>query len=308
MHLALIDQSYRTPKLADNLRQCLPATHTLYVWPDVPSIANIHYAITWQPPQNGFEQLPNLKAIFCLGAGVDGLIMQPNLLPRHVPLVRYVDNNLAQGMAEYALYHVLHYHRHFGAYAYQQTLNHWQQLLQRPAYKVRVGVMGLGEMGMAIIKALQPLGYQLFGFSQSAKNVNGVQSFTNLPEFLPQIDILINVLPLTPATQGILNKHNLAQLPQGASIINMGRGGHHVLQDIIDLLDTGHLAGATLDVFAEEPLPKNNAAWLHPKINVTPHIASISHMDNIVAYILQQIKNFENGGQLDNVVDVVQGY
>lgn len=308
MHFALVDQSYRTEKLAENLRQHLPATYTLHVWPNIPDASTIDYAIIWQPPAGALEQLINLKAIFSVGAGVDSVTLKTNLMPTHVPLIRYVDKHLAQGMAEYALYHVLHYHRHFDAYAYQQRLNHWQQLPQTPSHKIRVGIMGLGEMGLAVIKALQPLGYQLFGFSRTAKTIDGVQCYTTLPDFLPHVDILINVLPLTDATIGILNKENLSQLPQGAKIINMGRGGHQVLQDIIDLLDNGHLAGATLDVFEEEPLPKNNAAWFHPKINVTPHIASISSMKNIVAYILYQVEKLENGEQPDNIVDLETQY
>ena len=308
MNFVFIDHSHRAQTLATSLAKHFPSTDKLYIWPNVPDKAAIDYAIIWQPEAGTLQQLPNLKAIFSLGAGVDSLILQANTLPANVPIVRYVDTHLTQGMAEYALYWVLHYHRYFGSYAHQQRINHWQQLPQTPAAKCCVGIMGLGDMGLRVINALKPLGYQLFGFSRTPKNIDGVESFISLENFLPNIDILINVLPLTPSTMGILNKENLKVLPQGAKLINMGRGGHHVLPDIIELLDCGHLGGATLDVFETEPLPKNNPAWFHPAINVTPHIASISAMPNIVAHIFEQVAKLQNGQTLDNVVDVVQGY
>ena len=312
MNFVFIDHSHRTQSLATSLAKHWPRNKNqskhLAIWPHVPNKAAVDYAIIWRPEAGILEQLPNLKAIFCLGAGVDSLILQNNNLPKNVPIVRYVDAHLAQGMAEYALYYVLHYHRHFGSYAHQQRINHWQQLPQTPAQHMRVGIMGLGDMGMAIINALKPLGYQLFGFSRTHKNIDGVKTFTALPEFLPNVDILINVLPLTKSTMGILNKENLQALPQGAKLINMGRGGHQIMADIIELLDGGHLGGATLDVFETEPLPKNNPGWFHPRVNVTPHIASISAMPNIVAYIFEQVAKLQNGQKLDNVVDLAQGY
>jgi len=282
--------------------------------PDVGDPAAIHYACAWKPPAGLLASLPNLRAIFSLGAGVDHLMHEPSL--PDVPIVRIVDPDLTARMTEYVVLHVLLHHRRFKLHDAQQRDRIWGENSDPAASEVCVGIMGMGVLGQAAAAALAPLGFQLAGWSRTKKPAAAVETFSGesgLKPFLARIDILVCLLPLTAGTRGILNYDLLRGLARdgalgGPSLINAGRGGLQIEADILRALDDGTLAGASLDVFQQEPLPATSAFWTHPKVFLTPHNAAQSDPRALTKYVLGQIERFERGLPLENVVDRNRGY
>ncbi|HAH09746.1 MAG TPA: glyoxylate/hydroxypyruvate reductase A [Alphaproteobacteria bacterium] len=283
----------------------------IQVWPDADVTPEaVRYAVVWRPPHGVLRTFPNLACVFSLGAGVDAIVSDPDY-PRHVPLSRMIDPTLTQAMTEYVVLHVLYNHRRQRDFEALQRLRKWRALNAPRAEQVRVGIMGLGVLGTDAAQKLVPLGYQLSGWSMTRKHVPGVRSFCGQPElpaFLAQTDILVCLLPLTPETQGILNRSVLSQLPKGASLINAARGAHMVPEDVLALLDEGLLSGATLDVFPEEPLPPESQFWTHPKVTLTPHAAAATDPRAISRHIVETIAAMERGGAPGNLVDLSKGY
>ncbi len=281
------------------------------VWPDeIGDKAEIDYAIVWRPPVGELRTYPNLKAILSLGAGIDGIVCD-NELPRHVPIVRLVDRCLTEGMSEYVLYWVLHFHRNFATYLKWSAERHWQNLLQVDTRERRVGILGLGELGGDAARKLAALGFDVAGWSRSAKTIDGVTSFAGaegLKPFLARTEILVCLLPLTAATEGIIDAALLADLPKGACIINCARGGHVVDDDLLAALDSGHIEAAVLDVFHQEPLSQEHPFWSHPKVTVTPHMASLTVPSSAAEYIADNVRRMERGEAPHNVVDLDRGY
>lgn len=280
------------------------------VWPDTGNKAEIDYAFVWKQPAGILSDLPNLKVIFSLGAGVEH-VLTDTTLPDHIPLVRMVDPTLVTGMVEFVVMRVLHYHRFMPDYEAQQKAGVWKQLPQLLPSERRVGILGLGELGAACAKALTGFGFDVGGWSRTAKDMAGLQGFTGpeqLDAFLARTDILVCLLPLTDQTRGILNRRTLSALPKGAYLINAARGGHLVEDDLTPLLDAGHLAGATLDVFAVEPLPAAHPFWTHPKITVVPHAAALTHPGTASRIVAANIDRHRRGEPLHNVVDRARGY
>ncbi|EWY39212.1 D-2-hydroxyacid dehydrogenase [Skermanella stibiiresistens SB22] len=279
------------------------------VWPDAGDLAEIDYALVWKPPAGVLNRLPNLKVIFSLGAGVDGVLCDPELPDK--PLVRMVEPGLTEGMTEYVTLQVLHWHRQMDAYRVQQEKREWRQLSQKLARERRVGVLGLGVLGADAARVLRELRFDVAGWSRSPKELEGIACFhgsAGLAEFLGRTEILVCLLPLTPETTGILNWETLAALPRGACVINAARGGHVDEADLLAELDSGHIAGASLDVFAQEPLDPEHPFWSHPRVIVTPHVASVTHARTSVGHIAAQINRFEAGLPLEDVVDRRRGY
>jgi glyoxylate/hydroxypyruvate reductase A len=276
--------------------------------------AEVSYAAVWKPVPGELAAFPNLKVIFNLGAGVDAL-MADRTLP-DVPLVRVSVDDLTDRMAEYVVLHVLMHHRQELYLRQSQREKRWQPKYQWPAAAVTVGILGLGVLGANAAEVLRRIGFRVAGWSRSEKKVDGIDCFhgsAQLDAFLRQTDILVSLLPLTPDTRGILNRALFAKLrrsgPLGAPvIINAGRGGLQNEADILACLDDGTLGAASLDVFAQEPLPADSAFWIHPKVVLTPHNAADTDADEISKYVAQQIARFEAGGALDNVVDRKRGY
>jgi glyoxylate/hydroxypyruvate reductase A len=271
----------------------------------------IEYAVTFRPPHGLLKSLSNLKIVFSLGAGVDGILDDADY-PTSVPLVRFVDRTLSREMSQYCVLHVLMHYRMQRCFDHAQAERQWRQtMLPKRTEDTGVGILGLGEIGTATAERLRDLGFRVSGWSRTRRRVAGVESFAGnaeLPAFLARSDFLICLLPLTPETGGILDTQLFAQLPKGAFIINAARGGHVVEADLVAALDSGHLGGATLDVFAVEPLPEDSPLWPHPKITVTPHIAAISEAPVAARYIVERIRRFERGEPLENVVDPRRGY
>ena len=270
----------------------------------------MHYALAWKPPAGVLAGLPNLKAIFSLGAGVDHL-KTDTALPRDVPVVKLVDRCLTQGMSEYVMYWVIHYHRKMGVYAKFHAAGTWKQMRQADAEERRVGILGLGELGGDAARKLAMMHYKVAGWSRRKKDIPGVDCFhgaDQLIPFLARTEILICLLPLTDDTRGILNADAFNAMPKGSFLINCARGGHVVDDDLLAALDSGQIEGATLDVFHTEPLPKEHPFWTHPKVNVTPHVASLTVASSSLDWIAMNVRRLEAGEPLMGVVDPVRGY
>ncbi len=280
------------------------------VWPAVGRQEDIEYALIWQPPPDVLGRLANLKVIFSLGAGVDHLLASA-ALPDGVPLVRMIDPALTEGMSEYVLYHVLRYHRYMSEYASQQRERVWRELPQVRPMDRRVGIMGVGVMGADVVHKLATLGFAVRAWRRSDRSIAHVKiyhGYDQLISFLQDTQILVCLLPLTPDTEGILNRETFSALPTGAYVISVGRGQHLVEQDLLDALDSDHLGGATLDVFHREPLPPDHPFWSHPKVTLTPHIASLTNPNTAATHVIDNIRRLQQGEQLIGVVDLKLGY
>jgi glyoxylate/hydroxypyruvate reductase A len=284
--------------------------HEVRFFPEVGDKAAIEYALVWQPPSGLLASLPNLKLIFGLGAGIDHLLRDPEL-PRHVPIVRLVDPYMTDAMSEYVSLSVLRLHRQDLDYLGQQRAQVWEEREQKNAAERPVAILGFGTLGQDAGRKLKALGFPVAGWSRSAKAVDGFETFSGRPgldALLARSEILVCLLPLTTETAGILNAGNFALLPRGAGIVNAGRGGHLVEQDLIPALDSGQLSGAALDVFREEPLPRDHPFWRHPRIFVTPHVAAETHPPTAAPIISEAIRRFEAGLPVPNIVDLTRGY
>ena len=285
------------------------------VWPDrMGDRAGISYVCAWQPPPGLLARFPNLAAIFSLGAGVDHLLSDPDL--PGVPIVRIVDPDLTMRMSEYVALHVLMHHRRQRLYDEQQRAHLWLEHDQPPASAVAVGVMGLGVLGADAAAVLRRLGFRVSGWSRRPKTLPGIACFHGeggLDRFLAGSEILVCLLPATPATAGILRLDLFRKLRRdgaagGAYLINAGRGALQIEADILAALDEGSLAGVTLDVFATEPLPATSLLWTHPRVTITPHNAAFSDPAALAANVLRQIERLEAGEPLEHVIDRVAGY
>jgi glyoxylate/hydroxypyruvate reductase A len=281
--------------------------------PDGEADPSITYAVVWKQRPRILSKLPNLKAIFSIGAGVDHLFSD-NSVP-DVPIVRVVADNLTQYMTEYVVWRVLDHHRQGMLYRVQQKKKIWREPPQRPAEDVSVGIMGFGNLGSAAGRVLQSLGYHVNGWSRTEKTAPGVSTFhgdAGLRPFLNATDILVVLLPLTPATRGIVNYGLLKELRRdgrgGPVLINAGRGRLQKDDDILRALEDGTLKEASLDVFEVEPLPRTSGLWTHPKVFVTPHSAATSDPNHLVAPMLAQMEAHDSGSPLQNVVDRDAGY
>jgi glyoxylate/hydroxypyruvate reductase A len=269
------------------------------------------YALCWEPPRGWLATLPNLRAIFSIGAGVDHVTADPTW-PRHVPLVRMGGEETAQRMGEYVAWACLSLLRNARTFALAQPAGRWAyEPGEHTARERTVGILGMGTLGAACVPMLRALGFAVRGWTRTPREVAGAEVFAGreaLGAFLEEAHILVCLLPATPETEGIVDAALLAQLPRGAGIVNAARGTHVVLPDLIAALDSGQLCGAVLDAFEMEPLPPEDPAWTHPKITVTPHVASIARRRERARFVADAIAGFEAGGALPNLYDPVRGY
>jgi glyoxylate/hydroxypyruvate reductase A len=276
--------------------------------------AEVCYAAVWKPARGELAGFPNLRVMFNLGAGVDAL-MADSTLPK-VPLVRVAVGDLTARMTEYVVLHVLMHHRQEPYLRASQREKRWAPRFQWPASAISVGVMGMGALGSSAADVLRRLRFRVSGWSRSPKQFDGISCFhgnAQLEAFLQRTDILVCLLPLTPETQQILDRALFVKLnrnsPMGAPVlINAGRGGLQNEAEILECLEDGTLGAASLDVFAQEPLPPDSPFWTNPKVVLTPHNAADTDPDEISKYVARQIERFEAGGALENVVDLGRGY
>ena len=267
------------------------------------------YAVVWTPPQQFIDEQTQLKGIFNIGAGVDALMALR--LPSGVPVVRLDDAGMSVQMAEYVCHAVIRHFRELGGYEADAADGKWTYRKPRMRQDFPVGVMGLGILGERVSRALAQFEFPVQGWSRSAKTIPGVQCFSGesgLNDFLAASRILVCLLPLTPDTDNIMRHDTLARLQPGGYVINVARGSHLVDDDLIALLDSGHLAGATLDVFRTEPLPAAHPFWQHSKITVTPHTSARTLRDESIAQIAGKIAALQGGQPVSGIVDPARGY
>lgn len=272
------------------------------------------YALVWHPPVE-MLQGRDLKAVFALGAGVDSILSKlrehPQMLPLSIPLFRLEDTGMGLQMQEYAVSQVLHWFRRFDDYQALKQQARWQPLDEYRREDFTIGIMGAGVLGAKVAQGLQAWGFPLRSWSRSRKSWSQVQSFAGadeLNEFLRETRVLINLLPNTAETVGVINQQLLAQLPDGSYVLNLARGVHVVEDDLLAALESGKLKGAMLDVFSREPLPAASPLWAHPRVAMTPHIAAVTRPQEAIAYIAGTISQLERGETVSGQVDRQRGY
>lgn len=288
------------------LRTALPQAQ-IEVWS--PGAPPGDYAVVWAPPQAFLDEQPQIRALFNLGAGVDALTQLR--LPATTKLVRLDDAGMSVQMAEYVTHALIRHFREFDGYAADVAQGKWSFRKPRLRQDFPVGIMGLGVLGQRVARAVQQFEFPVVGWSRSPRQVSGVRCYAGAEqfgEFLSETRVLVCLLPLTAETDGVLNRNTLSRLRPGGYVINVARGAHLVEEDLIPLLDEGPLAGATLDVFRQEPLPAGHPFWRHPKITITPHTAARTLRDESVAQIAGKIARLERGESIAGIVDPRKGY
>jgi glyoxylate/hydroxypyruvate reductase A len=267
-------------------------------------------AVVWRPPPALFAEQPRLAAVFNLGAGVDALLDNP-ALPPAVPLYRLEDAGMARALAEYVLAAVLRVYRRFDRYATAQAAQRWQPEPVPARHRYAVGVLGLGVIGRAIATTLSQQGFAVRGHARSRHALAGVAcraGEAELPSFLDGLDVLVSVLPATPATRGLLDRAALSRLAPGAHVVNVGRGSALVEDDLLALLDSGQLGGATLDVFATEPLPAQHPFWSRREIVITPHVSAETELEPAIEQVADKLARWSRGEPVGGAVDRARGY
>jgi len=270
----------------------------------------IDMALVWKHPNGILADYPNLKCIASHGAGVDFIFEDPDI-PKDLPITRIVDDILAQDMSEHVLAVILAHLKNLDTYKINQMKGIWKPMQYRRISDFTVGIMGLGALGKVLAKDLVRFGFEVQGWANSKKSIENVNCFAGdegFSSFLQSTQILVCLLPLTDDTSGILNKSLFQQLPKGAFVINVARGGHLVDADLLEMLDNGHLSGAGLDVYHQEPLPGDHPFWKHPKVHMTPHYASVSDTESVVPQILENYRRLQAGEPLMNRVLMDRGY
>ncbi|SDF55199.1 2-hydroxyacid dehydrogenase [Thalassobaculum litoreum] len=280
------------------------------VWPDVGNKEDIEFALVWKVPAGAYDGMTNLKAICSLGQGVDHIFAEPNL-PEGAQILRIVDPWMAQAMAEWVLLQVLRFHRQGMEYEQFQREGRWVKLPAPETATKRVGILGMGALGAQAATTIAALGFDVAGWSRTRKEIAGVTSFAGEAEFdafLARTDILCCLLPLTPETTDIIDAETLAKLPKGAFVVNSGRGAQLVEEDLLAALDSGHIAGASLDVFRTEPLPEGHPFWTHPKVQVWPHVSAQTNAESGADQVAENIRRIFAGETPNNVVSRERKY
>jgi glyoxylate/hydroxypyruvate reductase len=294
------------------LSRHLPSAE-VWAWTPETAARQADYAMVWAPPPAFFESQRGLKAVFNLGAGVDKILKTPDLagLLKGAPLVRVQDGGMAVQMAEYACHALIRHTRGFDIYDRQQQGRVWKQHAPIVRSDWPVGVMGLGDIGTRVASAIAGFDFRTFGWSRSPHSIANVTTFSGEAQwetFLRECRVLVCVLPLSSETAGIINRRTMELLKPGAYVINMARGAHVVDADLLAAMESGHVTGAALDVFHDEPLPVDHPYWSHPCISMTPHIAAITLYEESTVQIAEKIGHIERGQSVDGVVDLARGY
>lgn len=272
---------------------------------------DVRLAVAWHPPDDAFAHYPNLQAVCSIGAGVDNIVACPSLKP-HIDVIRVVDPGQAQMMSGFIAWHVIGHQRGFASYRTQQREKVWQRRLQRSADSVPVGILGNGEIGRKVAADLAQLGFPVMSWGRTEKPASGsLRAFygpAGLAAMLDQTEVLVNLLPLTPETRGILNRSVFAKMRRGGFVVQVGRGEHLVEEDLLAALDSGQLAGAALDVFATEPLPSAHPFWDHPNIVITPHDASDVSVRAVATTLVTTADAIRAGRRPPHAIDRARGY
>lgn len=306
MKIAFCCTDTRAEPWLEGLSEALPQAD-IQVWQ--PAAPQADCAVVWAPPQQFIDEQPGLRALFNIGAGVDGLLKLR--LPPGMAVVRLEDAGMSVQMAEYVCHALIRHFREFDAYEQSARQARWSFRKPQERSSFPVGVMGLGVLGERVARAVAQFDFPVNGWSRSARTLEGVRTFSGqegLRDFLAASRVLVNLLPLTTETENLLNRQTLGLLQPGGYLINVARGAHLVDDDLLALLDSGHLAGATLDVFRTEPLPPEHPFWRHPKITVTPHTSARTLRSESIAQIAGKIARLARGEAVSGLVDVARGY
>ena len=280
---------------------------------DKVALEKVRWAGVWNPKPNFFKQFPNLEGVFALSAGVDALVARDDL-PANLPIMRLIDAGMADQMLDYILWVALTLQGDFDRYLQDQQQKVWQPQPSKSLTKPRIGILGLGTLGLKVAQTLSKLGYSVSGWKRIASEEVSIEVLVGdkgLDKLLRQTHLLVNLLPNTPATQGLLNNTNLKKLPQGASLVNIGRGQQLVDQDLIGLLDSHHLRLAVLDVFTNEPLPlapTPHPFWSHPRIIITPHVAAYTLPELAIEQVVNNLKQLTKNNKPNGLVNLTKGY
>lgn len=306
MRIAVCCTDTKTTPWIEGLRQALPQAEVEDWQPGAPAA---DYGVVWAPPQAFLDAQPQMKALFNIGAGVDALLKLR--LPPDALVVRLDDAGMSVQMAEFVCHAVIRHFRELDGYERDAAAGRWGFRKPKPRAAFPVGVLGLGVLGTRVARALAAFEFPVRGWSRNAKDVPGVECFAGPQQFdafLAGTRVLVNLLPLTPETENILDRRNLGKLLPGAYVINVARGAHLVDEDLLALLESGHLAGAALDVFRAEPLPADHPFWRHPRITVTPHTSARTLRDESIAQIAGKIRALQRGEPIAGIVDRQRGY
>jgi glyoxylate/hydroxypyruvate reductase len=309
MSIAIIFNNKDPKPWASGLKAKLPSA-TIEVYPNISKWDDVTFALCWKPDENVLSKFPNLSVVQSVGASIEHITRTQNISDG-VQLTRVVDDNLSNDMWEFLLTGVLSHLKNFSLYAKQKESEVWKQMPYREIKTTTVSILGLGKIGSFVAERFSTLNFTVKGWSASKKNIPNVQSYVGVEELTPFLngtDILINLLPLTYTTENILNKSNLAKTNEGSFLINVGRGEHLVENDVLELLKESHLSGALLDVFIQEPLPQDHPFWSHPKIQITPHVASLTNIESATTQIVENYMSHITGKNLQNTVSLKKGY
>ena len=297
----------RDPEVwARELRNQHPGMN-VFVYPEPHDREEVEFAVSWKHPRGIYKNYPNLKVIASMGAGVDHITSDPEI-PQHIKITRVIDSDLSNDMSAFVLGLILDYIRNI---SWHHENKKWEPKKYKRIGDVQVGIMGLGVLGTAVAQTLKLNGFKVSGWANSSRDLKDIQTYSGagqLDDFLEKTSVLVNLLPLTAQTENILNKGLFQKLPEGAYVINVARGEHLNEQDLLEMIDRGHLSGASLDVFRKEPLPDDHPFWSHPKIHITPHIASITNPKSVVPQIIENYERMTGEEELMNVVERQKGY
>jgi glyoxylate/hydroxypyruvate reductase A len=303
----LIISTGRDPQVwIDALKQQEPDLE-IEVYPEVKHPEKVEFVLTWNHPQGAFSQFPNLKVIASMGAGIDHIINDPDI-PKEVEITRVIDEQLTKDMSVFVLSLCLEYLRNL---SFHHCSKNWEPSPYKRPEDLQVGIMGLGVLGVAAAEKLIRNKFNVNGWRKTRKDILGVNTYygeDQLEEFLKNSNILVCLLPLTSETENILNRDLFQKLPKDAYLINVARGNHLVEEDLLDMINSGHLSGASLDVFRQEPLPQEHPFWRNEKIRISPHIASVTNPDTVVPQLLENFHNMKNNSPLINLVSREKEY
>lgn len=306
MRIAFCCTNTKAEPWLQGLRAALPAA-VIEDW--APGAPQADHAVVWAPPQQFLDEQRSLRGIFNIGAGVDALMKLK--LPATAKVVRIDDGGMSVQMAEFVCHALIRHFRELDGYEADVAQGKWSYRKPRSRAEYPVGIMGLGVLGERVARAVQQFEFPVLGWSRSPRALPGVECFAGAAQFdafLVRTRVLVCLLPLTPETENVMNRRNLAKLQPGGYVINVARGAHLVEEDLLALLDNGHLAGATLDVFRTEPLPAEHPFWAHPKITVTPHTSARTLREESIAQIAGKILAMERGEPVAGLVDPQRGY
>lgn len=303
----LIVSSQRDPKAWVEALKAEAPDLDLEVYPEVKDPSKVEFALSWKHPKGSYKHYPNLKVIASMGAGIDHIIQDPDI-PEHIKITRVIDEQLTKDMSVFVLSLVLDHLRNL---SFHYCSKEWQPKKYLRPEEVQVGIMGMGVLGVGVAEKLIRNKFNVTGWSRTNKEILGVTTYygeDQLQEFLKNSRVLVCLLPLTSETENILNKDLFEYLPEGAYVINVARGPHLVEEDLLEMIEKGHLSGAALDVFKQEPLPKDHPFWKNEKIRISPHIASVTNPETVVPQILDNYRRMKEGKELENVVSREKEY